>query len=150
MKLGELKGAPGSRHKTKRIGRGPASGHGKTSGRGHKGQKARASGHVRRGFEGGQMPLARRLPKRGFKNVWNKAKDTTAAVNVGVLGRFSAGATVDLESLAAQKMIRAKGARFLRVLGNGELKAALTVRAHHFTAQAKAKIEAAGGRAEVI
>ncbi len=150
MKLGELKPAPGARHKTKRTGRGPASGHGKTSGRGHKGQKARASGHVRRGFEGGQMPLARRIPKRGFTNVFNARKEATAAVNVGALARFGAGAVIDLEFLRVRKMVRAKDTRFLRVLGAGDVTVALTVRAHHFTAQARAKIEAAGGRAEVI
>jgi len=150
MKLGELKPAPGERHKRKRVGRGPGSGHGKTSTRGHKGQKARAGANIRPGFEGGQMPLQRRLPKRGFTNVFNRAKEETAAVNVGEFARFDAGATVDLDFLRVHGAVGRKATRFLRVLGGGELGVALTVRAHYFTPQAKAKIEAAGGKAEVI
>ena len=150
MKLSELKPAPGSRRAVKRIGRGPGSGHGKTSGRGHKGQKSRAGGAVRRGFEGGQMPLLRRLPKRGFTNVFNEGKEATATVNVGALGRFTPGETVDLAMLAAKRVVKGRGIKYLRVLGMGELRVALTVRAHYFTPQGRAKIEAAGGRAEVI
>jgi len=150
MKLSDLKPAPGSRRPTKRLGRGPGSGHGKTAGRGHKGQKSRAGGSLRRGFEGGQMPLLRRLPKRGFTNVRNVAKDVTAAVNVGALGRFGAGATVDLAFLKEHNVVKRKGFRYLRVLGSGELAVALTVRADYFTPHGRAKIEAAGGRAEVV
>jgi large subunit ribosomal protein L15 len=148
MKLGELKPASGSRRGRKRIGRGPASGHGKTSGRGHKGQKARAGGKTRPGFEGGQMPLQRRLPKRGFTNVYNEKKVATASMNVGELARFGDGATIDLNFLKERKAVKEKGIRYLRVLGGGELNAALTVRAHYFTPQARAKIEGAGGKAE--
>jgi large subunit ribosomal protein L15 len=148
MKLGELKPGPGSRKGRKRVGRGPASGTGKTSGKGHKGQKARAGAKIRPGFEGGQMPLQRRLPKRGFTNVYNERKAATASVNVGELARFGEGATVDLAFLKERKAVKEKGIRFLRVLGGGELKAALTVRAHYFTPQARAKIEGAGGKAE--
>ncbi len=150
MKLGELKPAAGSRKRRRRVGRGPASGRGKTCGRGHKGQKSRAGGGVRRGFEGGQMPLQRRIPKRGFTNVFNKRKAATAAVNIGELMRFGAGATVDLDFLRTKKAVPSKGIRFLRVLGKGELNVSLTVRANYFTPQARAKIEAAGGTAEVI
>ncbi len=150
MKLSELKPAPGSRHARKRVGRGPGSGHGKTSGRGHKGQKARAGGAVRRGFEGGQMPLLRRLPKRGFKNVLNAEKEATACVNVGDLNRFGPGEPVDLAFLAGRRAVKGKNLKYLRVLGGGELTVPLTVRAHYFTPQGRAKIEAAGGRAEVV
>jgi large subunit ribosomal protein L15 len=150
MKLGELKPASGSRKGRKRVGRGPASGRGKTCGRGHKGQKARAGGKIRRGFEGGQMPLQRRLPKKGFTSVYNKKKAATASVNVGELARFGDGATVDLGFLKERKAVKAKGVRFLRILGGGELSAAVTVRANYFTPQARAKIEGAGGKAEAI
>jgi large subunit ribosomal protein L15 len=150
MRLGELKPSPGARKGRKRVGRGPGSGRGKTSGRGHKGQKSRAGSKVNPEFEGGQMPLQRRLPKRGFTNVYNKKKAVTAVVKVGDLGRFGEGATVDLDFLKERKALKAKGIRFLRVIGSGELNAALTVRAHYFTPQARAKIEAAGGKAEAI
>jgi large subunit ribosomal protein L15 len=148
MKLGELKPASGSRRGRKRIGRGPASGRGKTCGRGHKGQKARAGAKTPPGFEGGQMPLQRRLPKKGFTNVYNEKKAATASVNVGDLARFGDGATIDLDFLKERKAVKVKGIRYLRVLGGGELNAALTVRAHYFTPQARAKIEGAGGKAE--
>ncbi len=150
MKLGELKPATGSRKDRKRVGRGPASGHGKTCGRGHKGEKARAGAKIRRGFEGGQMPLQRRLPKKGFTSVYNKTKAATAAVNVGELARFGGGATIDLDFLKGRKAVRTKGVARLRVLGGGELNVALTVRAHYFTPQARAKIEGAGGKAEAV
>jgi len=150
MKLGELKPAAGARSRRKRVGRGPASGHGKTCGRGHKGQMARAGSRRRRGFEGGQMPLQRRLPKRGFVNVFNVKKDQTVTVNVGDLARFGAGAEVDLAFLRARGVVGKKSARWLRVLGDGSLTVPLTVRAHYFTPQARAKIEGAGGRVEVI
>lgn len=148
MKLGELKPGPASRKGRKRVGRGPASGRGKTSGRGHKGQKARSGASIRPGFEGGQMPLQRRLPKRGFTNVYNERKAATASVNVGDLARFGDGATIDLSFLKERKAVKNEGIRYLRVLGGGELNAALTVRAHYFTPQARAKIEGAGGKAE--
>lgn len=150
MKLSDLKPAPGSRKGPKRIGRGAGSGHGKTSGRGHKGQKARAGAHIRRGFEGGQMPLMRRLPKRGFTNVYNVRKEATATINVGDLNRFAAAGVVDLALLQERRAVKTRGLKYLRVLGNGELKTAVTVRAHYFTPQAKAKLEAAGGHAELI
>ncbi len=150
MRLGELKPSPRARKGRKRIGRGPGSGRGKTCGRGHKGQKSRAGAKANPGFEGGQMPLQRRLPKRGFTNVYNRKKAATATVNVGDLARFGEGATVDLDFLKERKAVKAKGIRFLRVIGGGELKAALTVRAHYFTPQARAKIEAAGGKAEAV
>jgi len=150
MKLGELKPAPGSRKSRKRVGRGPASGHGKTSGRGHKGQKSRSGGSIRRGFEGGQMPLQRRLPKKGFKSTTNKKKEVTVAVKVGDLSRFGDGAVVDLDFLKEKKAVKAKNVDYLRVIGGGELKAALTVRAHYFTPGARAAIEAAGGKAEAV
>jgi len=150
MKLSELKPAPGSRKGAKRVGRGAGSGHGKTSGRGHKGQKARAGAHIRRGFEGGQMPLMRRLPKKGFTNVYNVRKEATATVNVGDLARFAAAGTVDLAVLQERRVVKTRGVKYLRVLGNGEVTAPLTVRAHYFTPQAKAKLETAGGRAELI
>lgn len=148
MKLGELKPGPGSKKGRKRVGRGPGSGRGKTSGRGHKGQKSRAGASIRPGFEGGQMPLQRRLPKRGFTNVYNERKAATASVNVGDLARFGDGATIDLNFLKERKAVKEKGIRYLRVLGGGELNAALTVRAHYFTPQARAKIEGAGGKVE--
>jgi large subunit ribosomal protein L15 len=150
MKLGELKPAPGSRKARKRIGRGPASGHGKTSGRGHKGQKSRAGGKIRPGFEGGQMPLQRRVPKKGFKNTLNRRKEATASVKVGDLGRFGDGAAIDLDFLKQKKAVKSKNVNYLRVIGGGELSAAITVRAHYFTPGARAAIEAAGGKAEAV
>ncbi|HUV86196.1 MAG TPA: 50S ribosomal protein L15 [bacterium] len=150
MKLGELKPGPGSRKGRKRVGRGPASGRGKTCGRGHKGQKSRAGASIRPGFEGGQMPLQRRLPKRGFTNVYNEKKAATASVNVGELARFGDGATIDLDFLKERKAVKARRVRYLKVLGGGELNAAITVRAHYFTPQARAKIEGAGGKAEAV
>jgi large subunit ribosomal protein L15 len=146
----ELKSAAGARKKRKRVGRGPGSGRGKTCGAGHKGQNARAGGGVRRGFEGGQMPLHRRLPKKGFTNVLNRRKEATAAVNVGELARFGEGAAVDLGFLKERKAVKAKNVRYLRVLGDGEISVAVTVRADFFTPRAKEKIERAGGKAEVI
>jgi len=150
MKLGELKPVAGARRASKRVGRGPASGHGKTSGRGHKGQKSRSGGKIRRGFEGGQMPLQRRLPKRGFKSTTNKKKENTAAVKVGDLSRFGDGAVIDLDFLKERKAVKSKNVDYLRVIGGGELKVALTVRAQYFTPGARAAIEAAGGKAEAV
>lgn len=146
MKLHELKPAAGSRKKEVRVGRGTGSGNGKTSGRGHKGQKARSGGGVRPGFEGGQMPIYRRLPKRGFKNIWAKEY---AEVNVETLNRFEDGAEVDAVLLVESGIL--KNVRDgVRILGNGELTKKLTVKAQGFTKAAVSKIEAVGGKTEVI
>jgi large subunit ribosomal protein L15 len=146
MRLHELHPAAGSRSAPKRVGRGPGSGLGKTAGRGHKGQKSRSGHRQRPGFEGGQMPLHRRLPKRGFTNIFRKEYRT---VNVERLAAFAAGSACD-----PAEMLRAgilpKGADPVKILGHGELGVALTVRAHKFTRSAKQKIESAGGKAEVL
>ena len=146
MFMNELSPKAGSTHVAKRKGRGVGTGNGKTGGRGHKGQKARSGGGVRIGFEGGQMPLARRIPKRGFHNIF--AKPLTA-VNVSVLNCFEDGAEVDANVLLS-KGILSKCEYGLKVLGNGEITKKLTVKASAFSASAKEKIEAAGGKAEVI
>ena len=146
MKLHELKPAEGSTRVRRRVGRGIGSGMGKQSTRGAKGQNARTGGGVRLGFEGGQMPLYRRLPKRGFKNIF---ADEFAIVNVESLNCFEDNAVVDPATLVEAGIL--KNVRDgVRVLGNGELKKALTVRAQGFTKSAQQKIEAAGGKAEVI
>jgi large subunit ribosomal protein L15 len=145
MKLHELSPAAGSAKKAWRKGRGPGSGNGKTAGKGHKGQNARSGGGVRPGFEGGQIPLYRKLPKRGFNN---KFATTYAIVNVSDLEVFENGTTVTLDLLLDQRIIR-KPYDGLKVLGNGELTKKLTVEASIFSAGAKAKIEAAGGKTEV-
>ena len=145
MKLHELSPAAGSVKPAWRKGRGPGSGNGKTAGKGHKGQNARSGGGVRPGFEGGQLPLYRKLPKRGFNNKFAKVYST---VNVSDLNKFANGDTVTLETLVKCGMI-SKENDGLKVLGNGELKKALIVEAKIFTATAKEKIEAAGGKAEV-
>ena len=146
MKLHELSPAEGSAVKSFRKGRGPASGNGKTAGKGHKGQNARSGGGVRPGFEGGQNPLYRRLPKRGFKN---RFAINYAIVNVSELNVFENGSVVDLEALLAKKIVR-KSLDGLKVLGNGELTKSLTVKAAVFSATAKEKITAAGGQAEEV
>ena len=147
MKLHELSPAEGSARSAWRKGRGPGSGNGKTAGKGHKGQNARSGGGVRPGFEGGQLPLYRKLPKRGFHNVFSKEY---AIVNVADLNqKFEDGATVDMNALLENGMIR-KELCGLKVLGNGEITKKLTVKDAIFSASAKAKIEAAGGKAEVI
>ena len=147
MKLHELSPAEGSVKDAWRKGRGPGSGNGKTAGKGHKGQNARSGGGVRPGFEGGQLPLYRKLPKRGFHN---RFETTFAIVNVATLNdKFEDGETVDLEALLAKKIIR-REEDGLKVLGNGEITKKLTVKAKKFSATAKEKIEAAGGKAEVI
>lgn len=146
MKLNELKPADGSRKKEVRVGRGTGSGRGKTSCRGHKGQNARSGGGVRPGFEGGQMPIYRRLPKRGFKNIWAKQ---FAEVNVETLNRFDDGTEVDAVALVEEGILK-NVYDGIRILGNGELKKKLTVRAQGFTKTAVQKIEAAGGKTEVI
>ena len=147
MKLHELQPAHGSVKDVKRIGRGHGSGQGKTAGKGHKGQKARSGGSIRPGFEGGQMPLQRRIPKRGFNNIFAKEY---ATVNVSELDkRFDSGAVVDAESLIASGAIKdAKDG--IKILGNGEISKSLTVKAVKFTAAAQEKIEKAGGKAEVV
>ena len=146
MKLHELSPAPGSNKPVKRIGRGPASGQGKTAGKGHKGQKARAGRGMRPGFEGGQMPLQRRLPKRGFHNIFAKE---IAIVNIGALNdAFEAGAVVDAQALIEKGLVK-KALDGIKILGHGDLDKALTVKADAFSKEAKAKIEAAGGTAEV-
>ena len=146
MNLHELSPAVGSNTKAYRKGRGNGSGNGKTGGRGQKGQWARSGGGVRVGFEGGQMPLARRLPKRGFHNIFAKPLE---AVNVSVLEKFEDGAVVDAKALL-EKGILSKCEYGVKILGNGEITKKLTVRASAFSASAKEKIEKAGGTAEVI
>ena len=146
MKLNELTSAAGSTHVAKRKGRGPGSGNGKTAGRGHKGQKARSGGGVRPGFEGGQMPLARRIPKRGFNNIF---ATRLTAVNVAALERFEDGAVVDAQALLDAGVL-SKCEYGVKILSNGKLTKKLTVKASAFSESAKAKIEAAGGKAEVI
>jgi large subunit ribosomal protein L15 len=146
MRLDELKPAAGSSKKRKRVGRGDGSGHGKTSCRGHKGQGARSGGNVQPGFEGGQMPLQRRLPKRGFHNPF---RVEMSAVNLGQLELFSAGSEVTPESLSEHGLVTGKNRR-IKILADGTLSKALTVKAHGFSAKAKEKIEAAGGKAELI
>ena len=146
MKLHELAPAPVSVREVKRIGRGHGSGQGKTAGKGHKGQKARAGRGMRPGFEGGQMPLQRRVPKRGFVNIF---ATQYAIINVSALEAFDNGAVVDLEALKAAGIIK-KAFDGVKVLGNGNLTKNVTVKAAAFSESAKAKIEAAGGKAEVI
>jgi large subunit ribosomal protein L15 len=146
MKLSDLTPAPGASKKRKRVGRGDGSGHGKTSCRGHKGQGARSGGGTRPGFEGGQMPLQRRLPKRGFHNPFRIAP---AIVNLDQLERFPDGSEVTPETMAERGLLRGKG-RTVKVLGDGTLSKALTIKAHGFSAKAKEKIEAVGGKAELI
>ncbi len=147
MKISELSPAPGSVKEAKRKGRGIATGNGKTAGRGHKGQKARSGGGVRVGFEGGQMPLARRIPKRGFHNVFATPLEV---VNLATLEkRFQDGDTVDAQALLDCGAL-SKCTYGVKILSNGSLTKKLTVRANAFSASAKEKIEAAGGKAEVI
>lgn len=146
MKLHELTAVEGSTQGRKRIGRGHGSGWGKTSGKGHKGQKARAGKGFRPGFEGGQMPLQRRIPKRGFNNIFAK---TILTVNVGTLEAFDNGAVVDINALYEAGIIK-KPCDGVKILSNGNLTKNLTVKVTAFSEAAKAKIEAAGGNAEVI
>jgi large subunit ribosomal protein L15 len=146
MYIHELSPVAGSTHVNKRKGRGHATGNGKTAGRGHKGQKARSGGGVRVGFEGGQMPLARRIPKRGFNNIFAKPLE---AVNVSALEKFEDGAVVTVEELL-EKGILSKCEYGVKILGNGSITKKLTVKANAFSESAKAKIEEAGGKAEVV
>lgn len=147
MKLHELQPARGSVSERKRVGRGHGSGNGKTAGKGHKGQNARSGGGVRIGFEGGQMPLARRIPKRGFNN---KFRTEYVAVNVSSLEKFVEGTTVDLELLKSSGLVRQEKNGGVKILGDGEITKKLTVKANAFSGSAKEKIEKAGGKAEVI
>lgn len=147
MKLHELSPVPGSTKERKRIGRGPASGQGKTAGKGHKGQKARAGRGMRIGFEGGQMPLQRRIPKRGFNNIFRKE---FATVNIASLDKvFNDGDTVTIEALVNSGLVK-KTLDGVKVLGNGEIAKKLTVQVNAYSETAKSKIEAAGGKAEVV
>ena len=147
MKLHELKPAEGSRQERNRVGRGSSSGNGKTSGRGQKGQKSRSGGGVRLGFEGGQTPLFMRLPKRGFTNVNRKEY---AVVNLDILNRFEDGTEVTPELLKETGIIRKIEKDGVKILGNGSIEKKLTIKANKFTKSAAEKIEAAGGKAEVI
>lgn len=142
MRLHNLRPRPGSKHRVKRLGIGESSGHGKTSGKGHKGQKARSGGSIRLGFEGGQMPLIRRLPKRGFNNA--AFHKNYALVNLDDLNAFEAGSTVTEQMLRESKVIRGNFYG-VKVLGNGELKHGLTIEADKISAAARQKIESAGG-----
>ncbi len=143
--LNNIKAPEGATHKKKRVGRGPGSGLGKTSGRGNKGQKSRSGYSRKRGFEGGQMPLHRRLPKRGFTNIFKKI---WAEVNVADLDRFDAEVTPEV--LVGAGLVRKSKQSGIVIMGEGEVTKALTIKAHRFTATAKQKIEAAGGKAEII
>ena len=146
MYINELSPVKGSTHVDKRKGRGHATGNGKTAGRGHKGQKARSGGGTRIGFEGGQMPLARRIPKRGFNNIFAKPLE---AINVSALDKFEDGAVVDAQALLDAGVL-SKCEYGVKILGNGEITKKLTVKAAAFSETAKEKIEAAGGKAEVV
>jgi len=149
MRLDELRPAPGARKRRKRVGRGPSSGHGKTSGRGHKGHKARSGGGKGKGFEGGQMPLYRRLPKRGFTPFGGRTE--YAVVNLRDLARtFGPGAVVDPDALVAAGLVKRRDRDRIKVLGDGELPHPLTVRVHAVSAGARARIEALGGRVELL
>ncbi|MBN1548686.1 MAG: 50S ribosomal protein L15 [Syntrophaceae bacterium] len=141
MNLGTLRPPDGSRKKRKRVGRGDGSGHGGTAGKGAKGQKARSGGKIRPGFEGGQMPLSRRLPKRGFKNIFRKE---VIAVNVERLNRFAENSVIDAELLLKSGLIK-KAGDAIKILGKGEIKVPLTVKVDMISKGAKEKIEAAGG-----
>ncbi len=147
MNLHTLKPRPGSKHRVKRLGCGESSGHGKTSGKGHKGQKARSGGSIRLGFEGGQMPLIRRIPKRGFNNANFKVQ--YAVVNVADLENFEAGASIDEAALRAAGLVRGT-IDGVKILGHGELTKKLTVTAHKFSGSAQEKIEKAGGSATLV
>ena len=146
MNLHELSPAEGAKKASRRIGRGHGSGWGKTAGKGHKGQKARSGGSIRPGFEGGQMPLQRRIPKRGFNNIFAK---TIAAINVSALNAFEDGAEVTAEALVEKGIVKA-ACDGIKILGNGTLEKKLTVKVAAYSASAKQKIEAAGGKAEVV
>ena len=148
MKLEDLRPARGAKKRRKRVGRGPSSGHGKTSTKGHKGQKARSGGGTSPGFEGGQMPLYRRLPKRGFTPPGGRTE--YAVVNVKSLAAFAAGATVDPQGLVDAGLIKNSGRARVKILGNGDVPHALTVKVHAVSGSARSKIEAAGGQIELL
>lgn len=148
MELSNLRPADGSKHSDNfRRGRGHGSGNGKTAGKGHKGQKARSGGGVRPGFEGGQMPLYRRIPKRGFTNIW---RTEYSILNVDDLNRFEAGAVVTPDMLKEAGLVKQMKNGGIKILGNGELEKNITIQAHKFSKSAIEKIESAGGKAEVI
>ena len=147
MRLHDLKPRPGAKHRTKRLGQGESSGHGKTSGRGGKGQTARSGSSIRIGFEGGQMPLIRRMPKRGFNNARHSVR--YLPVNVEALNRFDEGTRVDEQALRTAGLANGRAAG-VKILGAGKLTRKLTVAAHAFSASAKAQIEGAGGTCEVV
>jgi large subunit ribosomal protein L15 len=146
MRIHELSPAEGSIKKRKRVGRGPGSGHGKTSCRGHKGQKSRSGGGPRPGFEGGQMPLQRRLPKRGFNNIFKKSY---SIVNIKDLSRFAPNSSIDSESLRKAGLVK-KERDGIKLLGNGEISHPLVIQVHKVSKTAKEKIEASGGKVEVL
>jgi len=146
MRLHELKPPAGARKSRRRVGRGPGSGLGKTCGRGHKGQRSRSGGRVRPGYEGGQMPLHRRVPKRGFTNIFKKK---FSLINLRDLARFEAGSVVDPEGLVAAGLIK-KTSHKVKLLGHGKLDFPLTLKVHGTSASAKAAVEAAGGEVEII
>jgi large subunit ribosomal protein L15 len=147
MRLHNLKPRPGAKHRRKRLGQGESSGHGKTAGRGGKGQTARSGSSIRIGFEGGQMPLIRRMPKRGFNNARHTIR--YVAVNLESLNRFDDGAKIDVEALRQAGLANGP-VKLIKILGDGELTRKLTVSAHAFSASARSKIEAKGGACEVI
>jgi large subunit ribosomal protein L15 len=148
MRLNDLRPAAGSNKARKRVGRGPGSGHGKTSGKGHKGQHARSGGGKRAGFEGGQMPLYRRLPKRGFLPYGGKTE--YAVVNLKSLAEFEAGSVVDPDALVKVGLVKNGHRGLVKILGTGDIEHALTVKVHAVSAGARQKIEARGGRIEVL
>ena len=150
MNLKDIKPAAGSTHKKKRVGRGIGSGHGKTAGRGHKGRGSRAGGNTPARYEGGQMPLSRRIPKRGFRRLQKneQARDRFVEVNIGKLDGFAEGDTIDPAMLVDRGLARA--GRKIKVLGGGELKIKLSIKAHAFSGSAREKIAAAGGSADLI
>lgn len=146
MKCNQLKPAKGATKKRKRVGRGPGSGHGKTACRGHKGSNSRSGGGVPPGFEGGQMPLKRRLPKRGFHNIF---KRRFATINIRDLKRFEKGSVVDIQALTTSGLVK-KPSAGIKVLGEGSIKYPLTLKVHSYSKAAKEKIEAAGGKVEIV
>jgi large subunit ribosomal protein L15 len=148
MRLEDLRPAPGAKHRRKIVGRGPGSGHGKTATKGSKGQQARSGGGKGSGFEGGQMPLYRRLPKRGF--LPHGGKRVYGVVNLSDLEAFAAGSVVDPEALVRARLVRRANRGSVKILGDGDVAHALTIRAHAVSESARAKIEARGGRVEVL
>jgi large subunit ribosomal protein L15 len=148
MRLEDLRPAAGAKKSRKRVGRGPGSGHGKTSTKGHKGQNARSGGRKSGGFEGGQMPLYRRLPKRGFLPYGGKVE--VAIVNVKALGRFEAGAVIDPDRLVEARLVKKSARNRVKLLGTGDVEHGLTVRVHAVSESARAKIEAKGGHVEIL